>query len=241
MARQRSEPYSAFAASVALHVGVLAAAILLSRMFNAPLRIGDVTTVTLVTSADVANLRAAQPAPTPTAASTPTPVPDAEDKPVPPAPQAAPTPTPAPTRPSAATTPNPFDKVSRDLAGGGSPSPAHKGSRQAATQPTTGSGAGNGRVAAPADVAGLTTALEKVWVHSCDDVNDPAGNVDVSFHVGPDGYLLGDPVAKPPNTIAARRAINAIYKLNPFKDFRGLNGRYIPNVHFNAKEACAQR
>ena len=50
-----------------------------------------------------------------------------------------------------------------------------------------------------------------------------------------------EPVATPPNTLAARRAIDAVYKLEPFKDFRGLYGHTVPKVHFNAKEACAKR
>ena len=88
---------------------------------------------------------------------------------------------------------------------------------------------------------GLRTALEKAWIISCDDLGGANIKVDVSFTVGPTGYLKDKPVATPPNTLAARRAIDAVYKLEPFKDFRGLYGHTVPKVHFNAKEACAKR
>jgi len=243
MARERSEPLPALAASAFLHVAVLGAALFLSQWLAKPLRVGEVTTVTLMTSADVANLRAAEPSPTPTDASTPTPVPTAPPDTAPPAPPAATqSASRAPPAPAPSTSPDSFFKdVAHDLSGGGRPSAAPKGKAQPTTRPTSGAGAGEGPTASPADVASLTTALEKAWILNCDDVGDANINVDVSFTVGATGYIKDRPVATPPNTLAARRAIDAVYKLEPFKDFRGLYGRTVPKVHFNAKEACAKR
>ena len=244
MARERSEPYPALAASVLLHGLVLAAGLIAWPWLSKPIRMGDVTTVTLMTSADVANLRAAEQGVTPTDAATETPTPAAPAQAAPPAPQPAPTPAPSktPSAPARSTTPDPFfNDISQDLAGGGRPSPAQKGRNQPTTRPTPGTGVGNGRVATNADVEAVAAALNKIWVHRCDDLDDPRANVDVSFQVNADGYLVGRPEAKPPGTAAADSAIRAVYKLNPFKDFPGLNGRFVPKVHFNAKEACAKR
>ncbi len=243
MARARTEPFPALAASVFLHVAVLGAAIFLSQWLAKPIRVGEVTTVTLMTSADVANLRAAEPSPTPTDAATETPVPNAAPDTALPAPP-APTPAPSKTQPApapSATPDNTLKNISHDLAGGGRSSPAPKGKSQSTARPTSGAGAGEGPAASPADVASLTTALEKAWILNCDDVGGADINVDVSFTVGATGYIKDRPVATPPNTLAARRAIDAVYKLEPFKDFRGLYGHTVPKVHFNAKEACAKR
>jgi hypothetical protein len=154
-----------------------------------------------------------------------------------------PVPQKTPAKPAPSAAPDPFlSNLQRTLGGGGGrPLPGPKGSSQPTARPTPGSGAGDGQAVSPADVAGLTTALEKAWILSCDDLGGANINVDVSFSVGATGYIQGKPVATPPNTLAARRAIDAVYKLEPFKDFRGLYGHTVPKVHFNAKEACAKR
>ena len=98
MSRESLERVPAIAAAAVLHVGVIGLALLLGQWLNKPEQIGNVTTVTLMTSADVAAAREAVQADQEQEASTPTPSPQAPD----PTPAPAPTPTPAPPQPTPA-------------------------------------------------------------------------------------------------------------------------------------------
>ncbi|MBQ1542940.1 MAG: energy transducer TonB [Caulobacteraceae bacterium] len=90
-----TDRYPALAASALLHAAVLVAG-MVAFHFRQPLKVQQVTPVTLLTSAQIANLRAAVEAQTPQEAQTETPV--AQAPPEPP----APTPAPAPPAPAPA-------------------------------------------------------------------------------------------------------------------------------------------
>jgi outer membrane biosynthesis protein TonB len=94
MRNEASERYPALAASAALHAAVLLSGLIAWPWLSKPLQIGDVVPVTLVTSADVSNMREAVAAPTPAPAQTETP--DVQAPPAASAPEPAPTPEPAP-------------------------------------------------------------------------------------------------------------------------------------------------
>lgn len=100
MSRESLERVPAVAAAAALHVGVIVLALLLGQWLNRPEQIGHITTVTLMSAADVAAARAAMQADQQQEASTPTPTPQAPEPA--PAPTPAPTPTPAPPAPTPA-------------------------------------------------------------------------------------------------------------------------------------------
>jgi protein TonB len=106
MRRRDLGRYSAIIGSVALHAGLLAAVLIVLPKAIKPLHVSDITPVTLMTSADLTNMRAAIAAPAPTPAQTETPAPEAP--PVQPAPQEAPQPPqPAPPPPKPAPAPKP--------------------------------------------------------------------------------------------------------------------------------------
>jgi hypothetical protein len=266
MRRERSDPYVALIASVLLHGAVLAVALFLIPK-DQPSGMGEVTTVTLVTSADVANLRPTVESPTPTDATSPTPAtPDqATPPPATPAP-ASPTPPkptdqgpakPTPAQPQPAWNPNkvlqevdPHERAMARQLNGGKAGPARP---QAGPQAAP--GAQPGQTASDADTKNLSAALEKLWNVDCD--SDSTIDIYVSFRVGPGGTLLGDDrktdkslhtVVSPQDDsrdaltqVALRRAKDAVHKLEPFSNFRGIRGKTVTKVHFNSKEACAKR
>jgi hypothetical protein len=266
MRRERSDPYVALIASVLLHVAGLAVALFLIPK-DKPSGMGEVTTVTLVTSADVANLRPTVESPTPTDAASPTPTaPDQAApppaagppaQPTPPNPQGQGTAKPTPAKPQPAWNPNtvlrevdPHERaMSRQLAGG------KPGATRQQAGPQAAPGAQPGQTASAADTRNLSAALEKLWNVNCDSDSDVS--IDVSFTVGPTGRLQGDDArterslhavfspqddSKDPPTMAALiRARSAVHKLEPFTNFRGIYGKTVTRVHFNSKEACAKR
>jgi hypothetical protein len=266
MRRERSDPYVALIASVLLHVAGLAVALFLIPK-DKPTGMGEVTTVTLVTSADVANLRPTVESPTPTDAASPTPAATdqatpppaaaAPAQPTPPNPQGQGPAKPTPAKPQPAWNPNtvlrevdPHERaMSRQLAGG------KPGATRQQAGPQAAPGAQPGQTASEGDTKNLSAALEKLWNVDCD--SGSAIDIYVSFRVGPGGTLLGDDrktdkslhtVVSPQDDsqdpiteVALRRAKDAVHKLEPFGNFRGIRGKTVTKVHFNSKEACAKR
>ena len=255
MARQRSEPYPALAASVFLHAGVLAAAILLSQMFGAPVHMGDVTTVTLMTSADVANLREAEQAPTPQTAATDTPTPNAPAQATPPpsAPQAQATPPPSPQAKAQTTKPQPdldLDKLAASLPGArhaanAKPSSAQAGPARAQAGPQATHGTGSGATMSASDMANLQNELMRLWNPNCDVLGGSDVNIVVTFTLNSRGGIQGtvtssaDESHVPMIVAAVDRAKAAVGRAAPYTSLpRGLYGTPI-HVNFNAKKACA--
>ena len=256
MARQRSEPYPALAASVLLHGAVLAAALIAWPWMNKPIRMGDVTTVTLVTSADVANLREADQTPTPQAAATETPTPDApaQATPQPSAPKTQSVPPPSPQAKAAPTIkPQPdldLDKLAASLPGArhsanAKPSSAARGPSHAETASQATHGTGAGAQASASDLANLQNELMRLWNPNCDVLGGSNVNIVVTFTLNSRGGLQGEVVStadasRVPMIVAAvDRAKAAVGRAAPYTSLpRGLYGTPI-HVNFNAKKACA--
>jgi outer membrane biosynthesis protein TonB len=95
----------ALAASLALHAAILLAAIIAWPWLHKPINVGEVVSVNLISSNDLADMRGAIAAPTPQQAATSEPVPQAA--PQAPAPVEAPTPLPMPTPPQPKAAPTP--------------------------------------------------------------------------------------------------------------------------------------
>lgn len=115
MRRRNLGRYPAMAASAALHLALLVTVLIILPRLTKPLRVSGVVPVTLMTSADVSNLREAVAAPEPAPAQTETPAPEAppaqpapqdNPEPAPPQPKPLPPPRPAP-NPSPKLTPAP--------------------------------------------------------------------------------------------------------------------------------------
>ena len=254
MARARSEPYPALAASVLLHAAVLAAGLIAWPWLSKPIRMGDVTTVTLITSADVANLREAEQAPTPQTAATETTTPEAPAQATPPpsAPQAQATPPPSPQARAQTTKPQPdldLDKLAASLPGArhtanAKPSSAAHGPSRAETASQATHGTGVGAQASPSDLANLQNELMRLWNPNCDVLGGSDVNIVVTFVLNSRGGLVSvssptDHASNPMISAATIRAEAAVGKAAPYTSLpRGLYGTPI-HVNFNAKKACA--
>jgi periplasmic protein TonB len=268
MSRESLERVPAFAASAALHVGVLFLALMVGLWLNRPEPISQVTPVTLMTSADVAAARAAMQADQAQEASTPTPVPQAPEPP--PAPTPAPTPTPAPPTPAPAAKPNPpaaanpsakpakptpsmdFDALAKSLeasakASGAKQSSAKQGAARPRTAVKASTSNGNTDAVSAGTLASLGAELQRLWSLDCDVAGRSDVTIQVAFRLGPSGNLIGDPVSSQKEATdaivkaASDRAVRAVYAAQPMSNLpSGLYGPRIV-VNFNAKQACSQR
>lgn len=130
------ERYPALAASAALHALVLLSGLIAWPWLSKPLHVGDVVPVTLVTSADESNMRAAVAAPTPAPAQTETPDVQAPAAAV--APEPAPTPEPAPkaVQPPPKPTPTPVKPAPAKPAPSPTPTPAKAQVKPPPAKPT---------------------------------------------------------------------------------------------------------
>jgi len=250
MRGDRAQPYPALAASVLLHASVLAAGLIAWPWLSKPIRMGDVTTVTLVTSAEVANLRAAIKAPSPTEAATETPVPQAPPQATPPAAAepAKPTPTKSPTAKPEPT--ENFDALAASLAHGAKsssarPSSAPRGPTRQQTATQASSGSGGGATASPSDLANLQAELMRLWNPNCDVIGGSDVNIVVTFTLDSRGAVKGritstaDESQVPMIVAAVDRAKAAVGRASPYSSLpRTLYGTPI-HVNFNAKKACA--
>jgi protein TonB len=130
---EASDRYPALAASAALHAAVLISGLIAWPWLSKPIKIGEVVPVTLVTSADVSDMKQAVAAPTPAPAQTETP--DVQAPLAATAPEPAPTPEPAPkaVQPPPRPTPTPAKPAVSKPA----PAMAKAASKPAPAKPTT--------------------------------------------------------------------------------------------------------
>lgn len=266
VARRREESLTpAFLAALALHVGLCLWIAIVAKP-SSILPTGSAVPITLVASAPVTDSRKAKAAPAVREAQTPAPV--AAAKPPEPAPAAArpapAKPTPpitksAPVKPTAVT-PSPvakaqpptpalnLDALQASLAHGARTAPARpatakRGLAQIETDLQARVDAGHG--VSQSDQAGLSDLLNRLWNKNCGAEVTDAVIVPVRFRVGLEGRVVGrinaggrEASADPILAVAARRAIDAVYKAEPFGAvFRG----QIFTVNFDAVKACAGR
>jgi len=269
MSRESLERVPALAAAVAFHVVVLLLAIMLGNMLNQP-GVGDqVTTVTLMSAADVAAARDAMQADQSQEASTPSPAPLAPEPT--PAPAPTPTPTPAPSQPNPAPQPRPeakpnakpakpaptmdFDALAQNLeasakASGGRPSSARPGAPRPATSIHVHSPSGANSPAAKAAIASMQDGLQRLWNPSCEVLGGNDITIVLHYAVEPGGILRPKSVsstegnsADPLIRAASDRAVRAVYQ---YFDTPGTPTANLPpdnnyTANFNPKQSCTQR
>lgn len=256
---ERTDFSRAMVGSVLLHGGVIVA-LLVSGLFAKPLPIGAVVPVTIVSNADVTDLRAAEAAPQEQTAQTEAPVPEA------PAPPAAAEPVPTPPKPAVdpnAKGPKPPTKPvekSLDLDAlaasvnkmakttGGKTSSAAQGAARPETALQAREAAGAGKGLSALQMAGLAGELQRRWNPNCGVEGSREVKVRVTFTLGSGGQVMGkvdaggmdderypDPLVRD----AAVRAIRAVHQAAPFSaQYRGAFGQKVV-VNFNAREACS--
>jgi hypothetical protein len=263
MSRESLERVPALAAAAVFHVGVLCLAILLGQWLNQPEPLGNVTSVTLMTSADVEAARAAMQADQQQQASTPEPSLQAPE--TSPAPQ--PAPAPAPPTPAAApqtaqpvghgtlrpTPPMDWDKLSRSLQasskppGGQQPS-SPRGPSRTPSSPRVTPTSGPGTAASQAAGVAMGQELSRLWIQNCGVMGGSDIKIVLRFRVGPGGRLIGQPQSSaasatdPLIKVASDRAIRAVYQYfsNPPPDAVNLKpDNYVSN--FNPKQDCTQQ
>jgi protein TonB len=217
MSRESLERVPAVAAAAALHVGVIVLALVLGKMFDRPGDGDHITTVTLMTSADVAAAREAMQTEQSQQASTPTPTPQAAE-PIPqPAPTPAPTPAPPQPKPAPQPTPTPtsnqargntttskanakpaptmdFDALAKSLeantkASGGKPSSAQRGPQRAPKPIHVGSPSGANSPAAKAAIASMQDGLQRLWNPSCEVLGGDDITIVLHYQVDAGGIL----------------------------------------------------
>jgi periplasmic protein TonB len=267
MARAVVDRYPAMAASAALHAAVLILA-LISWPWSKTIRIGDVVTVNLVTSADLPAAAPAVQAPEPAPAAAETPV--AQAPPQPPAPVQTPTPAPAPPVAKAAPTPaahptaaaRPAPKAAPELdraallasltrqepVSGPRQSSAARGATRPdqAVQARTSSGASD--AASGAALASLSGELQRLWNPICSAPGAADVTIKVTFRIGASGRLVGSPQSSQAGAadnvvqVASDRAVRPIYQADPFADpaYAVLYGQNI-TVNFDQKTFCSNR
>jgi outer membrane biosynthesis protein TonB len=269
MSRESLERVPALAAAAAFHVGVLFLALLLGQWLNKPEPITQVTSVTLMTSADVAAARAAMQADQQQEAATPAPVLQAPEPP--PAPEPAPIPTPAPPptpTPAPKAAPSPaakasvtptkpapsmdFDALAKNLeasakASGSKRSSAQAGPARQRTAVKASTSNGNTDAISAGALASLGAELQRLWTLDCDVSGRSDVTIQVAFRLGSNGNLIGDPVSSQQGAsdaiikAASDRAVRAVYAAQPMANLpAALYGPRIV-VNFNAKQACSQR
>lgn len=261
----RDSRLPAFAAAVALHLGLFALVLLLPH--RPPPPIGSSVPINIVSDAQVTNTRPAVQAPQTETAAAPAPV--LQAPPQPPAPAPAPVPTFTRTRPQPVTPPRPtpvptpqpartaappaqksfdFNKLQQIIANaqhasGRQSSSAARGPARAETAPQARPDAGQGL--SQSDLQGLEQLLERLWNPNCDVAGGSSVKLRVRFVVDLSGGLLGQPTAgglehaaDPVVAAAARRALDAVREAAPYS--APYYGQPI-TVNFDAKEACAKR
>jgi outer membrane biosynthesis protein TonB len=207
-----------------------------------------------------AEQEAPTPAPPPTVRAPPKPVvhPKPQEQAAPaPAPSAKPVaktkPTPAKSNPAKAASPS-FDpdailaSLDRNSKSGGSPrAPGQHGPTRPETAVQARLSPGAGSAVSSSALSELGSELERLWNPNCQV--EGAGDVviKVSFRLGPEGRLIGDPQASggdssnPVVRAASDRARRAVYEGSPFDNLpANLYGQTI-TVNFNAKQFCANR
>ena len=242
----RADRYPALAASALLHAAVVLAA-LISWPWSRTITAGDVVPVTLISSADIQTPAPAARAPIPAPAAAPTPVPQAAPEtvapeehqtPAPaktaPAPVAHVSPTPAKAKPQPEPTEN-WSALEASLSAQDRPSGARQSSaargpprpnqalQARATQgvaATLASGAASPR--ATAALGALQGELAHLWNPNG---GVPVGDllIKVTFHIGSNGALVGDPSASGAggdlaSRVASERAMRAVRLADPFAD-----------------------
>jgi outer membrane biosynthesis protein TonB len=270
----RRERYPALAASALLHGAIIAAA-LIAWPWAHTLHMGDVVPVTLMTSADLPAPAPAVQAPTPAPAATEQPTPQAppqpaaqEEHPTPPQPlpKAQPTPQPkaAHTPTKATPTPRPAEnwaaleaslaRQSRQTSGARQSSAAQgrpRPNQALQARNTQGVGAvlssGPANARAEAALGSLSGEIGRLWLPNC---GVPVGDllIKVSFKLGPEGILDGDPTSSEANApdlasrVASERAVRAIRMRSPFADpaYAALYGQNV-TVSFSQKQHCSSR
>lgn len=259
-----SDRRPALAASLVLHVGVFALA-LVTLPGTKDLRIGSAVPVNIVPNAPTTDLRAAMQSDTPESAQTEEPAPETPVEAVAPTPAPAPpavavakpAPPPKPAlKPAAKPAPAKPEKPSLDLdaleaslaktpRGGGRPATAGaKGPPRAETAPLARPAAGTGLSASA--LSGLAEELQRRWNPNCEVEGGRDVKVRAIFVIGPAGQVVGgvdvggqDRSPNPVVQAAAERAIRAVYQAAPFRNLpRDLLGSRIA-VNFNAREACS--
>ena len=255
MSRESFERVPALAASLLLHAGVIAAAILLGAVLTKPVIGPIVVPVALINTADL-NPAPSAPTPTPTEAEAPPTPPTPEVAPTPLPPTPTPKPTPAKSAPAAAPKPAPTPKpqtkpakaqpddqsflnnLSNDLAKGGAPSHA----RPSHATPGTGSDK------SAASMTDLARRLGQLWIPNCSVYGGADINITVTINLQPGERLGGTPTssaADDPNPLvraASDRAIRAV--LRYFNDPTRTRIERPPGVYpvvFDSKTACANR
>ena len=259
MSRESYERVPAFAASIALHAGIIAAAILLGAILSKPVIGPQVVPVALINTADL-NPAPSVETPTPTEAETPPtpPTPEVAPAPTPPTPTPAPkpiaaakstpTPTPKPTpvaKPTMKTVkaePDDdkiFNNLSQSLAKGAAPAKAKPPSH---TTP----GTGDARSAAAR--TDLARQLGDLWNPNCGVLGGADVNIVVKFELLAGGRMRGTPTSTasdasdPLVKAASDRAVRAVYRYfsDPSRPYADLPPATYA-INFNPKTQCAQR
>jgi outer membrane biosynthesis protein TonB len=245
--QDRSATYAALGIAVLIHAAILAIAAYYAA--HQPPHMGDVTTVTLVTSADLASLRAAEPAPQTTPAATPEPTPQSPPQAAPPTPTP---PAPTPPTPAKPAKPQPTfdpDSLNRSLNQASRSPPAHpssaqRGAARPQTAPQASAGHGTGAAPSDADLAALVPIMARLWHPNCADVGRTDVNILVKFTIGPSGMLAGEPTTSAdgshdPVVVAARtRAKSALSVGQPYRSLPRSLYNYPLTYNFDAKSRC---
>jgi outer membrane biosynthesis protein TonB len=217
--RRRQSLTPAFAAAVALHLGVALIVLYAPRPPVGPL--GTAVPITLVARGPTTDSRPAEAAPVTQSAQTETPVPQAKapapppapaPRPAPPSPktpplttvkptpQPKPTPAPVKAQPNPAPPPKPtrdtfsLDALAADIARTHRPSPPRpasgaRGPARAETAPEARVDAGQG--VSQTDIAGLSQLLERLWNPNCNTAGGDAVVIPIKFTVSFDGHVTG--------------------------------------------------
>ncbi len=271
MSRESLERVPAVAVAAVLHVGVIVLALMFGKMFDKPGDGDHITTVTLMTSADVAAAREAMQADPSQDASTPTPTPQAAD----PAPQPAPTPAPTPAPPQPKPTPTPqakgntttakanakpappvdLDRLAQSLeasakAASGKPSSAPRGPLHAPKPIRVGTPSGANSPAAKAAIASMQDGLQRLWNPSCEVLGGDDITIVLHYQVDAGGILHPKSVTSteanannPLIKAASERAVRAVYQ---YFATPGVPTAELPpdtnyTANFNPKQSCSQR
>ncbi len=258
--------YPAMAASAALHLGVLIC-FLITWPWSKTIHMGDVVSVTLMTSADLPAPAPAVQAPEPAPAQTETPVPQASAQTAAPVQSAAPPAPAARAAPAAAahqsTTGKPQPKTSPDLdraallasltqqnpVSGPRQSSASRGATRPNQAVRATPSAGTASAAADAALSALSGDLQRMWNPICSSAPGAADvMIKVTFKIGPSGRLTGAPTSSEGSAtdnvvrVASERALRPVYEADPFADpaYAALYGQTI-TVNFNQKNFCSNR
>jgi hypothetical protein len=257
--RERTGITPALVVSTVLHVGGLAAVIILAPLFKEPFKLGGGVPVTLVASGPPEFMQAQQ-ADENVEAQTEDPDPLLEPEPVPAVAPPTATPTPAikpPVKPPVAPGKRPgrqaeldLDKLLSDVETAAPPKkpPRKSGGAKGPSRDPKAVQIGSGKKVSAATqgyLLNLGNSLSRRWNVNC-LVEGGAVDAVVTFRIANGGRLLGPPTPKgsPKDQmakVASERAIRAIYASEPFRDFPPeLYGEELI-YPFDAATACANR